>query len=244
MKVFKLFVAGFILSGVISCKKPGLTTLNVSMDDAASMLAGSLSSNSYGVSDISTDVSLNANTSIATNLACGSTKIDTFTRKSQPGSAGTYSYKLTYSHKLTCNMSNSPDNISSNLSYAGSFSNSKLSLSNSGTTSFILAGLTSTATVYSVNGEYKSMGSFKLKADTTNAGTANVDIVVKNVIINKATQVITGGTGTVIVTGTTIKKGDFTYNGTLTFNGAWMASMVINGTTYTISLATGEVIRH
>src|ERR1700744_1092449 len=236
MKFFKLFVVTLILLNAVSCKKPTVTSLNVSMDDAASMLSGSLSSSSYGVNNISTDASLNAQTSIATNQPCGSTKTDTLIRQSQPGSPASYYYKLIYSHKLTCNTSNSPDNITTNLSYAGNFSNSKLSLKNSGTTSFIVAGLTPTATVYAINGEYKSMGTFKLKPDTTNTGSANVDIVVKNLIVTKATQVIASGTAAVIVTGTTVKKGDFTYNGTLTFNGNSMATMVINGTTYTVNL--------
>jgi len=214
------------------------------MDDAASMLSGSLSSSTYGVNNISTDASLSAQTSISTSQPCGSTKMDTLIRQNQPGSATTYYYKLIYSHKLTCNTSNSPDNINTNLSYAGNFSNSKLSLSNSGTTSFVIAGLTQTATVYAINGEYKSMGTFKLKSDTTNTGSANVDIVVKNLIITKATQVIASGTATVIVTGTTVKKGDFTYNGTLTFNGNAMATMVINGTTYIINIATGDITKH
>jgi hypothetical protein len=245
MKLFKLFVVTLIFSNAVSCKKPTLTSSsNVSMDDAASMLSGSLSSNSYGVNNISTDASFSAQTSIATNQLCGSTKMDTLIRQSQPASAATYYYKLMYSHKLTCNISNSPDNITTNLSYAGNFSNSKLSLSNSGTTGFLIAGLTPTATVYAINGEYKSMGTFKLKPDTTNTGSANVDIVIKNLIVTKATQVIASGTATVIVTGTTAKKGDFTYNGTLTFNGNAMATMVINGTTYTVNLTTGDVTKH
>jgi hypothetical protein len=243
MKIFKLLLAVLILSAGVACRKTSLPTLNVSMDDAASMLAGSLSTNSYGVNNISTDVSVNGLSAISTNQACGSTKIDTFIRKNTTGASAAYYYKLIYQQKLTCNTSNLPDNISSNLTFSGYYSNSKLSLTNTGTASFILAGLTPTATVHSINGEYKSMGTFKLKSDTTNTGSANIDIVVKNLIITKSTQTITGGTATVIVTGTTSKKGDFTYNGTLTFNGNLMATMVINGTTYIVNLATGTVTR-
>lgn len=241
MKILKLLLAVLILSAGLSCRKTSLPTLNVSMDDAASMLAGSLSTNSYGVNNISTDVSANA--LLVNNQACGSTKIDTFIRKSTTGASATYYYKLIYKHKLTCNTSNQPDNISSNLTFTGYYSNSKLSLTNSGTTSFIVAGLTPAATVYAINGEYKSLGTFKLKSDTTNTGSANIDIVVKNLTITKSTQIIAGGTATVIVTGTTSKKGDFTYNGTLTFNGNFMATMIINGTTYILNLSTGVINR-
>jgi len=232
-----------VLFGAISCKKPNIVSLNITTDDAASILSGSLTSDSYGVNNISTDISLYAQTAISSNQTCGSTQLDTLIRRSQPGSSADYYYKLIYSHKLTCNISNAPDNITNNLSFSGNYNNARLSLTNSGTTTFTIAGLTTTATVYSLNGEYKCSGTFKLKSDTTNVGSASIDIVTKNVVINKATQVVNSGTATVIVTGSTQKRGDFTYNGTVTFNGNSMATMVINGSTYTISLLTGNITK-
>jgi hypothetical protein len=245
MKISKLSMAALFLSlGLATCKKPGLMpTSNVSNADAAVMLSGALSSNSYGLTNISTDVSLNAATALYANQACGSTVKDTMTRKSQAGSSSSYLYKLSYTHKLTCNIGGATDNISSNLTYSGYFNNPALSLTNSGSAAIIVAGLTPAATAYVVNGEYKSSGSFKLRPDSTNTGSASIDIVVKNLIVAKTTQVVAGGTATVIVTGTTLKKGDFTYNGTVTFNGNFMASLALNGSNYTINLATGIVTR-
>lgn len=242
MKLLKLFLVAFILSGVISCKKGALVSANVSMDDAAAMLSGSLSSNSYGMNNMSADVGSNALAFATNNSPCGFTKIDTFSRHSSTPSAA-YAYKLSYTHKLFCNTSNLPDNITSTLTYSGYYTNAKVLLTNTGTASFVIAGLSPTALVYAINGEYKSSGTFKLKSDTTNTGSASIDIVVKNVIITKSTLVIASGTATVIITGTTAKKGDFTYNGTLTFNGTSLATMIINGTTYTINLLTGDITR-
>src|SRR5471030_3157055 len=113
MKNLKFLLTAFILSGVISCKKPNLTSTNISIDDAASMLAGSLSSNSYGVNNISSDVSLNGQTFIANSQPCGSTLTDTLSRQAAAGAAVTYGYKLIYTHKLFCNSNNQPDNITS-----------------------------------------------------------------------------------------------------------------------------------
>jgi len=66
-------------------------------------------------------------------------------------------------------------------------------------------------------------------------------LLLKNVVFNKATQLITAGTATAIITGTTVKKGDFTYNGNLTFNGNSLATLSLNGSNYTINIATGVV---
>ena len=187
---------------------------------------------------------LNANTAINTSQGCATTVIDTMTRRSLAGATDSYYYKLTYSRRLTCNTSSQPDNISSNLTYSGYYNNASLSITNSGTAAFTIGGLTNTATTYVLNGEYKSAGTFKLKPDTTaNTGSANIDIVVKNVVVSKATQTINSGNATVIVTGTTVKKGDFTYNGTLTFTGNFMAALSLNGSNYTVNLITGAVTK-
>jgi hypothetical protein len=207
------------------------------------MLSGSLSSSSYGMSYISTDASLSALLTANANQTCGSTKIDTFTRQNPSGTVYNYNYKLIYSHKLNCNSNKLPDNITGNLLYSGNYSNPSISIKNAGSANFILAGLTTTATVHSLNGEYKSTGSFKLKSDTTNTGSASIDIVIKNLTISKSTQLITGGTATAIITGSTFKKGDFTYNGTLTFKTGSLATLVLNGTTYSINLITGDIIK-
>jgi hypothetical protein len=241
MKIFKLIVITVAFAGISSCKKATVASLNVSSDDAAAILAGSIASNSYGVSNISVDVSTYADITINNSLPCGSVKSDTVIRQNTAGANATYYYKLIYTRKLTCNTSSMPDNINNTLTYSGNFNNQRVSLINSGSTNFIVAGLTPTATVYSINGEYKSQGAFKLKADTTNRGSANADIMIKNLIINKSTQAIASGTATVIVTGTTVKKGDFTYNGTLNFIGNGMATMMLNGTNYSINLTTGDV---
>jgi len=243
MKIFQFFAVALILSGVISCKKMEVpATSNVSNADAAAMIGGSTALNSYGVYSNSSDITVNAALQAALNIpGCGLSKTDTIIRHSTAGASVTYNYSLYYNHKLNCNTSNAPDNITGNLTYNGNYNNSNLSLTNSGSFSYTLAGLTATPTVYTLNGEYKSSGTFKLKADTTNTGTVSFDFVLKNVTISKTTQYFTGGTGTVIVTGTTTKKGDFTYNGTLTINSGSLATLVLNGTIYQVNLVLGTI---
>jgi hypothetical protein len=244
MKIFKFsLVAIVLLCAIVACKKPTVVALNVTVDDAAAILGGSLASNSYGYNSLSADANTYAQNTLNSNLACGTSKTDTFTRVSPAGSGATYLYKLSYTRKLNCNVSNQADNFSATLTFTGNYNTSNVALANSGTATMTIAGLTPTATVYAVNGEYKTSGTFKVKRDTTNTGTASVDIVLKNLVINKTTQMINSGTGTMILTGSTLKKGDFTYNGTITFNGNAMATMALNGSNYTINLATGAVAK-
>lgn len=243
MKRNLLFIP-LISFAISACKKAdNSSNQNITSADAATMVAASLATNSIGVTTISSDLALSSQALITNNPACGAIKIDSVSHQSKAGAAISFSYKLKFTNKLTCNANNQPDNVNSTLAYSGSFSNANLSQSATGSTSFVIAGLTPASTVYAINGEYKNTGTFKLKADTTNTGTNNIDIVIKNLIITKATAStaagITSGTATVTASGTVPKKGAFNFNGTLTFKGSGLAVLTINGTAYTINLATG-----
>src|ERR1700722_13062549 len=139
MKNFKFSFLIILLLGVAACKKsvntmPSPTvTGNVSTDDAADMVAGSLSLNSNGVADMAADATLNATVmGDDDHLKCGTVRSDTISRQSSNGSPFMFSYKLTYNFMVDCNSSSQPDSLSSNLTYSGSYSGPNMSGSNSG----------------------------------------------------------------------------------------------------------------
>jgi hypothetical protein len=136
-----------------------------------------------------------------------------------------------------------PDNFSGNLSYTGSYSGPKISSANTGSATFVVAGLSPTATDFILNGEYKRAGSFKSKIDTTNTGNSNIDIVITNLKITKPAHTISGGSAAISVTGVVPKKGNFTYTGTLVFNGDGTATLTLNSIIYTIDLVTGIKVK-
>ena len=252
MKKLKLSMIGLLLLSAAACNKtyngtsPKTGTLsgNVSTDDAADMVAGSLSLNSNGVANITGDVTLNAALLANTHQPCGTTKADTISRKSTTGATVTYSYNLTYSFMVLCDTANHPDSLSSSLIYSGSYSGPNISTSNSGSSIFTVGGLQSSAPDFVINGEYKSNGSFKSKRDTTNAGSSAIDIVIKGLTVQKPARSIVSGTATISITGDVPKKGSFSYTGTLVFNNNNTATLTINGTVYTIDLITGQKARH
>ena len=243
MKFLKPIIIVVIITGIAACKKAQVTTVNTSNDDAAVILAGSLASSSYGMSGLTTDISTNTSVLANSNLNCGAVVIDSATCKNFPGMPATYNYKLNYTNKLNCNADNLPDNFNQSLTYNGNFSGPRLMITNTGTTSYRIAGLTPASSVHVFNGEYKNSTHFKFKSDTTNNGIANIYLGIKNLTVSKATHVIMSGTAMVIITGNSSKKSNFTYNGSLTFNGANTASLNLNGNDYTIDLYTGEMTK-
>src|SRR6185312_6191804 len=159
MKKITLPLLAMLLLGAVSCKKSGASLSgNVSVSEAADILAGSLSSNSYGFVNLSDDATVRSQAHFDANLSCGTTRTDTVTKISPLGAATTYSYGFGYSLTLNCNASNLPDNVTGRINYSGLFSNPHVSSTNSGNATFTLAGLTTTATVYVLNGSFVRTG--------------------------------------------------------------------------------------
>ncbi|MDP9076194.1 MAG: hypothetical protein M3O71_02125 [Bacteroidota bacterium] len=243
MKNFKYYFVILLLAAAVSCKKNDSSSVNikgnVSNDEAADMVAASVSTNLNGVAGVSGDVTVSAQAFVGLHLPCGTSKSDSVSRQST-GTNVSYSYKLKYSYMLNCNSDNQPDNLVSNLAYSGTYSGPHISSSNSGSSAFIVGGLSPSATAYVINGEYKRDGSFKSKVDTTNAGSSSIDIAVKSLTLSKPDRKIASGSATFTITGNVPKKGNFNYNGSIVFNGDGTANLTVNGTVYVVVLATGE----
>jgi len=247
MKKISLSLVAMLLLGAVACRKSnslspggGNNNTNVSNQEAADMVAGSISINSNGVTDLALDASLDATNIGHTPDACGTIKSDSISRQSTAGSAFSYSYKSKYSFTVDCNSSNVPDSLSSTLTYSGSFSGPNLASSNSGSSVFDVNGLLPTAADFVINGEYKRSGSFNSKIDTSNHGNSNIDIVINSLTLKKPSRSIVSGNAAISVTGDVPKKGSFNYTGTLVFNGNGTATLTLNGTVYLINLYTGE----
>jgi hypothetical protein len=261
MKTFKLTFIVLLLLGAISCKKTDSSTTDTSVttDQAVDIAAGSLSVNSNGLATVSDDISASAQTVASVNTgsqsvnstglasvhqACGSTVIDSVSKQSPAGATAIFNYFFKYTRTLNCNANSQPDNLANSLTYHGSFDNPSLSSSNSGNAAVTIAGLTTTATHFVVNGEYKRIGSFQSKVGNKNSGQDTVDIVATNLMLTKPDRKISGGSATIAVSGSTSKHGAFKYHGTIVFNGDGTATLTISGTAYDIDLVTGSKRKH
>lgn len=243
MKSVKFYVLLLLLAAAVSCKKDGGSSLkikgNVSTDEAADMVAASMSSNFNGVAGVSGDVTVSAQAFVSLHMACGSTRTDSISR-SHSGDQVSYNYKLKYSYTLNCNSNNVPDNLLSNLAYSGSYDGPRIASTNSGSSSFTVSGLEGDIANFSVAGGYERDGSFKSKVDTTNAGNSHTNINVQSLVVTKLGHKIVSGAATFTITGNVPKKGDFSFSGSIVFNGDGTAKLTVNGTIYIVNLETGE----
>ncbi len=243
------FLIPLILLGVSACKKFDVTSSSasiVTVDDAATMIAASLTSNTNGFNIFSSEAATTSQGVMTNSTGCGITHLDSMSHVNPAGSNTAFSYKYKISNKLNCNSNNVSDNVTSSLTFAGNFNGANLSASNIGSSLLTIAGFSPTSLVYSITGELKSTGSFTIKPDSTKKGTIGIDIVIKSLIITKATAttpcIITSGSGTATITGNS-PRGAFTFTGALTFNGSNVATFTLGTTTYTVDLLTGVVTR-
>jgi hypothetical protein len=252
MKTLRLSLILLLLIGAFSCKKDGVSTSTaVTTDQAADIAAGSLAENSGGLATVTDDIAVNAQGLSSVNglnvnsqgtssvhQACGSTLTDSLTSSLSIDSV-TINYFFKYARTLNCNANSLPDNVINAVTYHGSFDGPRLSSSNTGSSTFTIAGFSQTALSFVVNGEYKRTGSFTSKIGNKASGNSNVDIVVTNLTITKTTRKIASGNATIAITGTGPKGVAFSYTGTLVFNGDDTAILTINGTAYNINVVTG-----
>ncbi|MBS1501325.1 MAG: hypothetical protein JST32_04640 [Bacteroidetes bacterium] len=258
MKSLKLSIAALLLLGAFSCKKDNSPAVSASVttDQAADLAAGSLSSNSLGIASMTDAVSSNAVavTSLSaggqtTNSlgiksirqACGTTLTDSTTFSGSSDSVS-FDYFAKYTHTLNCNANEQPDNIVNTLLFHGSYDGPNISKIDSGSANVTIAGLTSAASNFVINGEYKRSGSYTSKVGNKGSGNSSIDIVLTNVTLTKPGRKISGGTATISISGTSA-KGSFSYTGTITFNGDNTCWLNIGKVRYLIDLHTGFRIR-
>lgn len=228
-----------LLLAVGACSKSNNgASASISTDDAATIMANSMSSSSGGLVSASADVSVNAQLTFNANPGCGGTKTYSFARQNPQGSSITYSYSFNYTYTLNC-VNNTPDNVSSIATSTGSYDGPNLSSTDSGTSTFKVAGLASSSTAYTLSGEYKRAGSFTQKTGNMYKGSSNVDIILTSLSIPKAGGTIASGSANFTLSGTS-NNGTFNFTGTITFVGNNQANLTLNGTAYVVNLLTGN----
>ncbi len=240
MKKIQAIIVLSLFLGVVSCKKAADTgATGVTTDQVADISAGSLSLNSEGLATNSNDIASDA---LSNDQGCGTTVTDSTTKTGTSNNVN-YNYFLKYIKTLTCNQSNEHDNIVYDLSFHGQYQGPNITSLDTGTSDFKIAGFTSGASLFVINGEYKRTGKFTSNSGDKISGTSSIDIVVTNLKVSKTTKAITSGTATIAISVTTT-KGTFNFNGPLTFNGDGTATLVINGAGYNINLTTGVVAKN
>jgi len=245
MKKTILFLLVGTMVMVSSCKDQ-VATNAISTDDAAQMISMSLATNSMGATSIiQTSVSTGNSSSSIAPQKVKSVNSDfvisvdtTFSVSSKPGAIISYSFSANYGYELTFNTQLQLTNASENYTYTGSYDAPLIASTHTGSGVFSFTNMTSG--IWTVNGTFKRISDDVFKGIQAKTSHSETNLNLTNILVDRSSSTIQSGTATVTITGTLPNKGDFSYTGTITFNGANTATLVINGTSFTVNLITGE----
>ncbi|GAB3935075.1 hypothetical protein [Mucilaginibacter myungsuensis] len=248
MRTSLLFALIIVTCCTISCTKEDEViaikkATNVSNGQAATMIAASLATSSYGLASIKNDITFYAKTLGTTSgKGCGIEDAFAFARQEPSMAANKYNYAVGYKNTVTCH-DNLPDGLSSVVINNGSFDMATLSSIHSANSTISLTHLNDANTTnYDLSGVYQTSGTFQTIDATQLAGSSNINISVNNLLVKRSDRAIVSGTASVTLSGTVkSNKNTFEYSGTIVFEGN-TAVLDLGGSKYTLDLTTGDAV--
>jgi hypothetical protein len=241
-------MAGISLSLTLAtgCKKnddkpeetPVLET-TVTNDDAADIVASSISTGASGSSTTYTDAAQRTYVASNASTPCLFSLDTTFSRANMSGSTIIYNYNLNYKYQMYCT-NNILTSMVFSLTTSGNIDLPRMSASTSAVGSLTLTGITAGNTAYTANGSYTRNGSATSKIRARNSFTYQLNLSVSNLSILKSNYTVQSGSGNVTISATSSTGRVANFSGTLTYVNATTATLVLNGTTYTINLPNCE----
>lgn len=222
----------------VSCNKEDDNTA-ATQADAADMIEASVVESSNGVAKLAADANSDASTqrvyTSSPSVNCGQEYSVTY-NPVYTGTYYSYNYTGTRTYTLECATDGIPDSLLYTSSITGTYTTPTLMSNDTSMASLTISALGAQNAEALINGSYNRNGYQESRVRQRRSFNSVISLTLQNISVNKSTSKITGGTATVAVTGTGSQGASFTYNGSITFNGNNTATLVINGTTYTINL--------
>lgn len=239
-----IFLLSFVLlSGLIfsSCEKEeGMD--KATKDEIAQDMASSMGPNTGVSSEIASAALLSGSYQDPAKSQLNDTVYSVendFTLTNRPGTLVTYSYSYHVEYGFIFK------NFILHHAYyiseiAGSFDGPRIALSESRSNNWEFTGLLPTDDEYILNGQSERASNSQSKIGNQSQIVSNSSITFSDVLIDKLTSDIVGGTLYWDIEGTVNDK-SFTCEAMVVYKGDDMAELTIEGDTYLIDLTTGEI---
>jgi hypothetical protein len=241
MKNLRTKFSALVLLAVIACSDDKSDSPVVANDEAAEMIAMSVSSGSGGLTVVIDEAAVTTGENASGRVAtCGYSESMDVMKESAAGAVITYNYDFHYDYALTC-ANALPTSMAVNMTYSGSLDALRMATTNTGAGDLTVETLDATYTYFTINGSYDRTGSFESKVRNQNTSNSTITIDLADITVDKTNRTITGGTASVSITGSVSGKGSFSYSGSIVFLGDTLAELDVNGTKYSLNIETGEI---
>lgn len=222
-----------------SCRKDEEEETPVTTDDAADVITYALESSSGGYAAQTTEAATFLDTEglrvVQPVLQCG-IPYDTSLSANYTGNV-TAAYSLAWDLLLTCDTQNVPQSLSFNSQYSGNYDGPVMQSSNSGSLTWTVTSLgTGNSNPYVFNGNFMRNGSHTSKVRNRTTFASDLTINLTGVTVDKTTQQVTGGSGSIALNCVSSTGRSYSFSGTIVFTGSGNATITLNNTSYNISL--------
>ncbi len=234
MKKLNLLLFSLILTVffIASCNKVEEVIIEMSDEEAVETIEQCLAGEAGGFTEYMESLitvyqstndscSLSGDTTIATSSSVGLT---------------TYSYASIISYTLNCS-GLTPNDLSISLNSSGSFDAPRVSADDTAGGTSTLSNLSS-GSAYDFDGVYNKSGTLVSKIGQKGNFQFSFAMTGTDIMIDKTTHIITGGTATFTFAGVGNNIGgtSFNYIGDITFNGNGSATVTLSGNNHTITI--------
>lgn len=236
MKKARLLLVTGLFLGILftSCEKDDENNLVMSNDEAAEIVATSLSSSTYGFStQIEDAAELVDSIHIVYNVD------STFTITSLPDSRMTYEYTVSYSYGIQLNGFESEFFL--NFSTNGEYTAPRATSIDQSQGELVVSNLSEGYSNYLLNGSCSRAGSQTVIVDVENNFSSTIIFVMEDISIDKTSLEILSGSAEVSITGTS-NNASLDMQGSIVFNGNNSATLTINGVVYGIDVENAEIV--
>ncbi len=243
LSILFIFATTVIAAPVVftSCNPPVKNspayTSPLSTDDISDVVTAGITANSNGIAQEASAITIFlANMNIYTttpSLPCNGSKDTAFSRAAN-ATGVIYTYTGDWNCQLSC-LGGVPDSIKIGQSMNGNFSHANLSGADGSAATLIITGLQAASPTITINGTYTRTGTDTSKVRNNTTYSSGVTYTLINVVVNKSSKQITGGSGTFVITG--YSKGvAYQDSGVLTFSNTNSASITFDGTAYNFAM--------
>ncbi|RJP65681.1 MAG: hypothetical protein C4539_12650 [Ignavibacteriales bacterium] len=234
------FTSIFIHSG---CSKeesnPTANNLSMTEEDAADYFAACFSESS-SANGLSSQINESTYAAVGSKLPKASKTFlfDTVIVKQKSGEHYSYYYTISYGWDFT----NLGNKLIFNFTIKGNFNGTKVTSVDTSDAVIYVNHIIDLKANYLIEGSYTRKGNTSSKVRNKVSFTSTLNAVLDSIEVEKLTRKIMSGAIRITFAGKTSTGKEFNFTGELSYLGNSMASLKINSKTFTINLATGEVV--
>ncbi|MBK6903437.1 MAG: hypothetical protein IPH04_11690 [Saprospirales bacterium] len=213
-----------------SCKKEE-EAVAMTEEEAVEVIESSMSAEAQGMAGEASDVA-EAAESFADESLCGMTGDSSLSYTIDQVNLQA-SYTIAWGWELVCT-GFIPNTLEFVRTTDGTYETNRLKSDDSAISSWDITNLV-TGTQYIMNGSYTREGSQESKIGQQNEFSSTLVITATDILVDKVTQEIAGGTASFTLTGNGSGGSDVSYTGTIVFNGNQSATLTINGNSHPLN---------